>query len=116
MKEVSRDILALGSIIFYFIVLVRALIGNYMPFVYQLVVAFVVLFGLSYFIKGSNNHLGRILILVVFTSLFYNNMIYTVFVSLVFVLAIISSYHLKKDIFRGLFLGVVASLIGYLVV
>jgi hypothetical protein len=115
-KEVFRDVLALGSIIFYFIVLVRALIGDYLPFVYQLVIAFVLLIVLSYFVKGSNNHLARMLVLVIFTSLFYNQIVFTVFVSFVFVLAIVSSYYLKKDILKGLVLGIVSSLVSYFLV
>ncbi len=115
-KEVFRDTLALGSIVFYLIVLARALIGSYLPFVYQLVVAFVVIFGLSFVFKGSNNHLSRMLVLVVFTSLFYYTLIYTVFVSLVFILAVYSSYYLKKDIWKGLVIGVIASLVAYFLI
>lgn len=114
-KEVFRDVLALGSFIFYFIVIVRALIGNHLPFVYQLVISFVVVLLLGLVFKNSNNHLGRILILVVFTSLFYGDVLYAVFVSLVFVLAIFGSYYLKKDVWKGLVVSVVASLVGYFI-
>ena len=43
-KEVARDIIAFGSIPFFGIVLARALIGPYWEFVYQIIIAFVLLF------------------------------------------------------------------------
>ena len=37
--EIARDSMAFGSILFYLIVLVRSTIGEYMVFVYQLLIA-----------------------------------------------------------------------------
>ena len=115
-KEFFRDIIALGSIVFYLIVLARALIQPYLEFVYQLVISLIVLSLLSFLIKDSDNYLARMLILVIFTSLFYNDKIYTYFVSFIFLLAIYSSYYLensKEKIIKGLVLGIISSLIGY---
>ena len=85
-KEIARDTLALGSIPFYFLVIIRAVVGQYAIFVYQLLIAVIVLFVLSKIIKNSNLHMARAFILVIFTSLFYNDLFYTVFVSLFYIL------------------------------
>src|SRR3989338_3619595 len=43
-KGIARDVMALGSIPFYFIVIIRAIIGKYAIFVYQLLIAAIILF------------------------------------------------------------------------
>jgi hypothetical protein len=115
-KEIARDTLALGSIPFYFLVIIRAIIGKYAIFIYQLLIALVVLFILSKLIKNSNLHIARAFVLVTFTSLFYNDLLYTAFVFLVFIILLISSNYLKIKkimIAKGVLLGIVSSLISY---
>jgi len=116
-KEVARDILALGSIPFYFIVIVRALIVGYKPFLYQLIIAALLLFLLSLFIKKANFYVARSLILLVFTTLFYKEIEYTVFASLLWILLVASSAYLKvkvKEIVKGFFLSIVSTVAAYL--
>ena len=115
-KEVARDTLALGSIPFYFLVIIRAVIGKYAVFVYQVLIAVIVLFILAKLIKNSNLHIARGLVLFVFTSLFYNDLFYTSFVSLVFLIMLVSSVYLKEEkakIAKGVLLGVITSLVSY---
>ncbi len=115
-KEVARDTLALGSIPFYFLVVVRAVIGKYAVFVYQVLIAIIVLFILSKLIKNSNLHIARGLVLFVFTSLFYNDLFYTSFVALVFLIMLVASAYLKEEkakIAKGVLLGIITSLISY---
>ncbi|MFC1753902.1 hypothetical protein ACFL96_11025 [Thermoproteota archaeon] len=121
-KEVARDALALGSIPFYFIVLVRAVIGQYTPFLVQLIVSFVLLYLLYWILKGvlknSNLHIARALIIVVFTSLFYQELIFTVFAVLLWFMLILSAAYLKikrKEILLGILSGILATVAGYLV-
>jgi hypothetical protein len=117
-KEVARDILALGSIPFYFIVVIRAIIGKYLPFVYELVIAFTLLFILSRFIK-FDQYLSRGLVLVVFTSLFYKEYLFTTFAFVLWFLIIYSSRCLNKEtkeIIRGIVLGVIVSAVSYYLV
>jgi len=78
-KEIARDCLALGSIPFYFIVAVRAVIGKHMLFVYQMIISAIVLFILFKLIKDSNMHIARSLILIIFTSIFYKDLYYTIY-------------------------------------
>ena len=115
-KEVARDLIALGGIPFYIIVIVRAVIGKYQPFINQLVIAIIGVLLLSLIIKGSNQYLARGLILVVFTSLFYKEMLYTVFAFLLFIGMIYSAYYRKEKInfiVNGCILGAISSFASY---
>lgn len=115
-KEIARDLLALGSIPFYFIVIIRAIIGKYTPFVYQLVIALLVLVVLSLIFKNSNQYIARMLVLVVFTSLFYKEMLFTIFASLLWLFMIVSTLYLKvksKEIVKGVFFGIISTTAGY---
>ena len=114
--EIARDSMAFGSILFYFIVIIRAIIGEYMPFVYQLLIAITILIILSLVIKNANHHLARAFVLVVFTSLFYKDALFTVFAVLLWIFMIGSSFYIKekkKSIIRGVILGVIASSASY---
>ncbi len=113
-KEFARDVIALGGIPFYFIVIIRAIIGDYLPFIYQLVIALVILFILSKLIKNSDQHIARFLIMVVFTSIFYKSFLYTIFAFALWLIMIICSvYSTKpklryKELFKGTVLGVIS--------
>jgi hypothetical protein len=115
-KEIARDTIALGSIPFYFIVIIRAIIGEYMPFVYQLAIAFLILLIFYWLFKSANQHIARGLVLVVFTSIFYNVMLYTVFAALLWIFMIVSAYYLKpkfKDIAIGVVFGIISTALSY---
>ncbi len=114
--EIARDTMAFGSILFYLIVIIRAIIGKYMPFVYQLLIALAILILSSVIIKNTDHHIARAFVLVVFTSLFYKDNFYTIFVSFVWFLMIGSAFYIKinkKSIFKGIVLGVIATLVSY---
>ena len=114
--EIARDSMAFGSILFYLVVMARSTIGEYLTFVYQLLIALAFLIISSFFIKKANHHLARAFVLVVFTSLFYKDAPFTVFAALVWVFMIGSAFYIKenkKSIYRGIVLGVIASLVSY---
>ena len=116
LKEISRDLLALGSIPFYFLVVIRAIIGKYNVFVYQILIAAIAIFILYFVIKDSNLHIARSFTILIFTSLFYKEAIFTTFAFLVWVLLLVSAYYIKRKIgsvFRGIVIGVISSLAGY---
>ena len=116
LKEIARDLLALGSIPFYFLVVIRAVIGKYDIFVYQMLIAAIMIFILYFVIKNSNLHVARSFAAVLFTSLFYKEMIYTVFASLIWILLLVSAYYLKTNVgivLRGIIIGIISSLAGY---
>jgi hypothetical protein len=115
-KEISRDVLAFGSIVFYVLVVVRALIKPYRPFVDSLVVAILVLIILTVFIKNYDAYIARGLVLAFFTSVFYQDILFTAFAIFLFFGLIFSSYYIgteKSKIFKGLILGAVSVAVGY---
>lgn len=113
---IARDAIAFGSILFYFIVIIRAIIGEYMPFVYQLLIALSILILLSFIIKNANHHIARAVPLIVFTSLFYQDNLFTLFAVLLFVFMLGAAVYIKEKkevIVKGIILGVVAALGAY---
>lgn len=115
-KNTARDFLAIGSWIFYILVIARVLIKPYRPFADQLIIAAIILLLLSLFIKDSDGYIARGLILAVFTSLFYQDNLFTLFAIIAFIGLIISSYFIgssKIKIIKGLILGIISSAIGY---
>jgi hypothetical protein len=113
---VARDLIALGGLPFYLLVIVRSTIGSYLSFVSHVVIALPVLFLISMAVKGSNLHIARALILVVFTSIFYKAPAFTVFSILVWCCMIYSLVYLKtgtREIIKGVALGVVSVIISY---
>ncbi|MDP6139279.1 MAG: hypothetical protein QGI89_04250, partial [Candidatus Woesearchaeota archaeon] len=85
-------------------------------FVYQLLIAIIILIISSFIIKNANHHLARAFVLVVFTSLFYKDSLFTVFAVLLWVSMIGAAFYIKenkKSIFKGVFLGIVVALLSY---
>lgn len=115
-EEIARDLIALGGLPFYSLVLVRAAIGDYLSFLIQVAAALPVLYLLSSLVRGANLHIARALILVVFTSIFYDALPFTVFSILVWCIMIYSLIYLKtdtKEILKGIAAGVVSVVISY---
>ena len=115
-RGIARDTLALGSIPFYSIVIIRAIIGKYLPFIYQLSIAFIILFIFSKLLKNSNQHIARGLILAVFTSVFYKEIIFTIFAAILFFAMIVSLFYLKvkrNELLKGIISGIVSTAVSY---
>jgi membrane-associated HD superfamily phosphohydrolase len=116
--EIARDLMAFGSIPFFLVVLIRSTIGNYMVFIYQLLIAIAILTILSFIIKDTNQHLARAFVVVIFTSLFYKDNLFTIFAFIIWTIMIFSAFYIKEkkeSIAKGIILGVVAALVGYYV-
>ena len=114
--EIARDSMAFGSILFYLIVIVRSLIGEYLVFVYQLLIALAILILSSFIIKDTNHHLARAFVVVVFTSIFYKDNLFTFFAALLWVFMIGSAFYIKEkkeSIIKGTILGIIATVISY---
>ena len=117
MYGIARDLVALGGLPFYLLVAARAAIGPYPAFLSQVVIALPVLLLLARLVPKSNLHIARALILVVFTSVFYESPLFTAFSTLVWAGMIFSLVRLKtpaKEITRGIALGIVSVVLGYL--
>lgn len=116
LKDSSRDTLALGGIAFCILVIARASIDQNLGFVYQIILALAISFLLALFIKNSETKIARGIILVFFTILFYNEIIFTSFALFVLILMVASAVYLKiekKAIALGILIGVVSSAISY---
>lgn len=115
-KETARDVLALGSWVFYLLVIARALIKPYRPFADHLVIAAVVLLIIGLVVKDFDGYVSRALVLVVFTSLFYESMRFTIFASLIGIGLVISSWYVgssRLSIVKGIGAGLIAVVVGY---
>lgn len=116
LKELSRDYLAIGSWIFYILVIARAAIQPYRPFLDQLIIAALPVIILQLITKKPNYYLARVIPLATFTILFYDSTRFTIFAMLIALLLIPASYFAKNhkiEILYGLVIGAVATLIGY---
>tara|TARA_Y100000310_G_C20633582_1_gene789984 strand:- start:1273 stop:1662 length:390 start_codon:yes stop_codon:yes gene_type:complete len=118
LKEISRDIIALGSPIFFVFILIRVSIAQDQVYLSQFIFAGILFLVLMFLLKSSI-YSGLGLIALIFTSIFYNYLPYTIFGSLVYIGLIFSLIYLKKDkkeIFKGILFGLVSSTIGYYLV
>ena len=115
-KEIARDILALGGIPFYIIIIARATIGEHQLFVSQMLLAIVVLYVLQFVVKKANLHIARGLIVVFFTNLFYSDVTFTLFAVLLWFAALGSLFYLQtkvSSIVKGILLGIVSTAAAY---
>ena len=117
LKEASRDLMALGSIPFLILVLIRIWIAdNYLQF-FQIIfaVALVLLFSLIF--KKNDNYSAIMIILAIFTSIFYKEFEYTIFVIIIGLLAFFGMYKYlgRRNVWYGALCGGIFSLIIYLV-
>ncbi len=113
-KEIARDFLAIGSWIFYVLVVARALIGPYRPFFDQVIIAGFVLIILAFVIRKYDGYVARAIVLAFFTSLFYEDNLFTGFAVLAGLGSVGSSYYLNKD-WKRILLGILAGLLGILI-
>ncbi|UCG52353.1 MAG: hypothetical protein JSW58_02025 [Candidatus Latescibacterota bacterium] len=116
-REIARDLMGLGSVPFLLLVVVRvAMVGNFLELFH--IVTAVVLFGLiSIRLRGLHFHSGRIVIMAIFTSVFYDDRYYTTFALLIALVAIFSFVRYLKiqKVYTSLVLGLICSLVSYLV-
>ncbi len=112
LREAARDIVALGSLPFFILVLVRVWMLNKPEYFMQFVVAGV-LFGALFIWLRQNVYAGLGLIILIFTSLYYEDYWYAVFGSLAYVLLLGGLIYLREDWKKiGLGLGIGIFVIG----
>jgi hypothetical protein len=115
-NEIARDLIALGGLPFYFLVIARTTVGSYPIFLSRIVIALVVLFIISRVVKDANLHIARALILAVVTSLFYEALPFTIFALIVWGAMVYSLTYLKvsaREIVKGTALGIVSVTVSY---
>jgi len=114
-KEIARDLIALGSLPFYLLVLIRVYIGNFPEIFYPLLISLPLIY-IFYFIFKSNNYSAMSIPLFIFTSIFYKEMIFTIFAFVLMTILFICLFYLnyeKKKILLGLLAGIIASAVSY---
>jgi len=115
-REIARDILALGSIVFFILVFARSLIGPFEILVFQLLFSGSVFILAALFFDNYDGYVSRALALTVFLSLFYQDNGFSFFAVLAFVGLIVSANYLgsaRGRVLKGVVVGVVATVVGY---
>lgn len=116
-KVLARDLTALGGIPFLILTIVRVSFGEiYYPM--QFIISSALFFILNSILKGRMRA-GIGLILVIFTSLYYNHALFTIFALLVYVGIVVSLFYLERSggkILKGILLGLISAAAGYAVV
>lgn len=116
-KEVARDILALGSWVFFVLVIARAAIKPYRPFLDELIIAGVIILVIGFMMK-YDGYVARGMVVAVLTSIFYNSLIYSIFAGLAFVLLFISAFYTgrnQRKIYLGFVIGALTTAISYFI-
>lgn len=106
----ARDLISLGGIPFFILVLVRVHLLNNPQYFNQFIFSGAI-FLLLFFIFKLNLYSGLGLIVVFFTSLYYSEMQFSIFGSIAYVLVIASLLYLKYDS-KKVFLGILAGIVG----
>ncbi|MAH03651.1 hypothetical protein CMI39_02585 [Candidatus Pacearchaeota archaeon] len=117
-RETARDIIALGSIPFFILVLVRVSLIQKPFYFYQFLIAGII-FLLFMIILKYNLYSGLGFIILVFTNLYYNEFKFLIFSILVYIGLILSLFYIKEEkykIIKGILFGVISSGISYLFV
>ena len=116
-KALFHDIRALGSWTFYLLVIARASIDLFRPFLDHLLIAGAILLTVSYFVP-YDGHVARALTAAMFTTLFYNTLHFTIFVALIMLVLAYASFSIsnRRKVWSGIAYGSVASGAAYLIV
>lgn len=115
--ELARDLIAFGSVPFLVITIARVSTGKaYYPM--QFIIGAIVFFILRAVFK-ADLRAGVGIILVIFTSIFYGELLFVIFALIIYAGLVISLLYLKreiKEIAKGVLLGGISSAISYYLV
>ena len=116
-REVQRDVLALGGVVFYLLVLGRALVGPFWDLVVPLLVVGVGLLVALPLLRGTTDlYLTRAMVVAVLVTRHYGDVVFGVFAAVAFVAMVVFALRLDRPraaIARGLVLGAVLSVGAY---
>ena len=116
LREVQRDVLALGSVVFYLLVLGRALVGPFWDLAVPLVVVGAGLAAASPLLKSADLYLTRGGILAVLVTRHYGDVVFGLFAATALMSMTLFAYRLGRSgtaIARGLILGAGLSGVAY---
>ncbi len=112
-KEVARDIIALGGLPFFILVLTRVWILDNPEYFLQFFIAGII-FGLVYLWLRQDSYAGLSLIAVFFTSLYYEDFLYISVVGVTYLLLLGSLIYLGRD-WKKVGFGVLIGIFGIVV-
>jgi hypothetical protein len=116
LREAARDLLALGSVVFYVLVLGRALVGPYWDLAVPLAVAGAGRAIAIPVLRSTDLYLTRGLLVAVLVTRHYGDAVFGVFAAVAFVLMVVAAVGLERGrsaVARGVALGAVLSAAGY---
>ena len=117
LKELARDLIALGGIPFLILTIARVSVPfSYYPM--QFIVSSTLFFILKAIFKGDLRA-GIGLMLSIFISFYYRNALFTVFACCVYTGMVLSLFYLKREprqILKGILLGAISTAVGYFIV
>ena len=118
LKEIARDLISLGSPIFFLLVLVRvSMTANYV-YLSEFIISGI-LFLAFVFLFNANVYSGLGFVALVFTSIYYSSINFTIFGTALYFALLFSLFYLKhdlKEIIKGAMLGILSAGIGYYIV
>ena len=117
-REIARDLIALGGIPFFVLVLVRVYLLNNPTYFSQFVVAGLIFILIAMFLRISF-YAGLGLVILIFTNLYYQDIKFGVFSIVAYLLLLAALVYLKKekkDILLGVIAGGLSSGIAYYLV
>jgi hypothetical protein len=113
--ELARDLIALGGLPFFLLVIIRVSINPDFHYIFQFVIAGILFFIMKFFFKYEI-HSGLALILLLFIGNYYWDLKFMIFATLMYFLLIASLFYLKKnnkEILKGILFGGISSAISY---
>src|SRR3989344_2501294 len=108
LKETARDFIALGSPVFFILVIARISFLSHYEYLSQFAIAGI-LFLILFFLFNANMHSGLGFIVLTFTTLYYDDLKFSVFAFFIYIGLIASLIYLEREereIFLGTFLGI----------
>jgi len=116
--ELARDLIAFGGMPFLIITIARVTTTGKEYYLMQFILGAVIFFILRAVFK-ADSRAGVGVILVIFTSIFYKQLIFVFFAAIIYVGLVVSLFYLKrkiKDIAKGVLLGGISSVVSYYLV
>ncbi|HEU5084953.1 MAG TPA: hypothetical protein VFU14_16550 [Acidimicrobiales bacterium] len=116
LREVARDLMALGSVVFYVLVLGRALVGPYWDLATPLAVAGAGLVAGAPLLHGVDLYVARALLVALLVTRHYGDPIFGAFAAVAFALLVLAAVWLGHGAARvaaGVGLGAVLGAAGY---
>jgi len=117
-KKFARDFVALGSPVFFVLVLARVSMLSKPYYLSQFIIAGVIFFLLMILFK-SDLYSGLGFVVLVFTSLYYNDLKFSIVAILIYFGLIASLIYLKTEknkVIKGILFGAIGTAISYYLV